>query len=53
MKALVLEKKLELNLRDVDSNENGFMDPFENYHTIWTDIIRYANSSAIKLHEKN
>ncbi|TWT81503.1 hypothetical protein CA13_29560 [Planctomycetes bacterium CA13] len=36
---------------DVDSNENGFMDPFENYYTEWTDVIREFNSKAADLHE--
>lgn len=36
---------------DVDSNENGFMDPFENYYTPWTDIIRQSNANAHRLHE--
>jgi hypothetical protein len=34
-------------------NENGFMDPFENYYTPWTDVIREVNSRAHKLHEKS
>ena len=37
---------------DVPSNENGFMDPFENYYTEWTDIIRKMNSETIELHEE-
>jgi len=36
---------------DSPMNENGFMDPFENYHTEWTDVIREVNSKAAKLHE--
>ncbi|MDZ8119106.1 hypothetical protein [Pontiella agarivorans] len=36
---------------DVDSNETGFMDPFENYHTVFTDVIRDTNARVNKLHE--
>jgi hypothetical protein len=36
---------------DVESNENGFMDPFENYSTEWTDVMREVNSKATALHE--
>ena len=37
---------------DVSSNENGFMDPFENYYLNWTDIIREINSNAVKIHKE-
>ena len=36
---------------DSPMNENGFMDPFENYHTQWTDVIRVVNAKAAELHE--
>ena len=36
---------------DSPMNENGFMDPFENYHTEWTDVIRDVNAKAARLHE--
>ncbi|MGC9375822.1 MAG: hypothetical protein ACP5DQ_12365, partial [Bacteroidales bacterium] len=37
---------------DVPSNENGFMDPFENYYSEWTDVIRDLNSKSIEMHQK-
>ena len=36
---------------DVNSNENGFLDPFENEHTAWTDTIRETNQRTHALHE--
>ena len=36
---------------DSPMNENGFMDPFENYHSEWTDVIQEVNSKAANLHE--
>ena len=33
-------------------NEDGFMDPFENYYADWTDVIRKVNEEAHTLHEK-
>lgn len=36
---------------DSPRNENGFMDPFENYHTVWTDVIREVNGRAVAWHE--
>ena len=36
---------------DVNSNENGFLDPFENEHQSWTDVIREANRRAHAQHE--
>ena len=36
---------------DSPMNENGFMDPFENYHTQWTNVIRSVNAEAATLHE--
>lgn len=38
---------------DVNSNENGFMDPFENYYTDFTDRIREMNHSAHELHARS
>jgi len=35
---------------DVNSNENGFLDPFENEYTAWTDLIRQTNGRAHTLH---
>ena len=37
---------------DSPMNENGFMDPFENYYTDWTKVIKKVNTKAHKLHEK-
>ncbi|MFC2089359.1 beta-agarase [Bacteroidota bacterium] len=37
---------------DVPSNENGFMDPFENYYTEWTDVIKEMNSNAVEMHQE-
>ena len=37
---------------DSPRNENGFLDPFENYDTQWTDVIRETNLEAAKLHGK-
>ncbi len=31
-------------------NENGFMDPFEKFHSEWTDVIRETNAKAVELH---
>ena len=36
---------------DSPRNENGFLDPFENYVTEWTDVIREMNDKAVALHE--
>ena len=38
---------------DSPRNENGFLDPFENYITEWTDVIRDINAKASKLHENS
>ena len=35
---------------DSPRNENGFMDPFENYIPEWTDVIRDINAKAHELH---
>lgn len=35
---------------DVNSNENGFLDPFENEYQVWTDVIRAANRRARAQH---
>jgi hypothetical protein len=36
---------------DVAQNENGFLDPLENYVTEWTEVIRAANRDAATWHE--
>ncbi|NJN06170.1 MAG: hypothetical protein HC814_07125 [Rhodobacteraceae bacterium] len=36
---------------DSPRNENGFLDPFENHVTEWTDVIRAVNGNAARLHE--
>ena len=36
---------------DSPMNENGFMDPFENYHNSWTDVIRKTNFNAFRIHD--
>ena len=38
---------------DVNSNENGFLDPFENEYTAWTDVIRDANQKVYAQHESS
>ena len=38
---------------DAPRNENGFLDPFENEITTWTDVIREVNAKAEKLHEQS
>lgn len=38
---------------DVNSNENGFLDPFENEYTAWTNVIREGNQQAHTRHERN
>ncbi len=35
---------------DSPRNENGFLDPFENYRTSWTDVIKDVNARATELH---
>ncbi len=35
---------------DVNSNENGFLDPFENEYTAWTSVIEEANRRAHAQH---
>lgn len=35
---------------DSPRNENGFMDPFERYHTVWTDVIRTSNAKVGEWH---
>ncbi|MBT3381323.1 MAG: beta-agarase [Lentisphaerae bacterium] len=45
-----LEQWDECERGDAPMNENGFMDPFENYHTEWTDVIREINAQAHELH---
>lgn len=35
---------------DVNSNENGFLDPFENEYGDWTEVIREVNGKAHTLH---
>lgn len=37
---------------DVPSNETGFIDPFENYETVWTDVIREVNARLSDLHAR-
>lgn len=37
---------------DAPRNENGFIDPFENYNTILTHTMREMNSKAVELHSK-
>ena len=46
-----LEQWDEAERGDSPRNENGFLDPFERPHTIWTDVIREANSAAVRQHE--
>ncbi|GAB5561082.1 MAG: hypothetical protein SynsKO_27290 [Synoicihabitans sp.] len=36
---------------DSPRNENGFLTPFEEYHTEWTDVIRRVNAAAPSWHE--
>ena len=36
---------------DSPRNENGFLNPFEEYHTEWTDVIRRVNAAAPQWHE--
>jgi hypothetical protein len=36
---------------DVNSNENGFLDPFENEYTEWTNVIREVNQNIHRQHE--
>ncbi|MEM7143642.1 MAG: beta-agarase [Verrucomicrobiota bacterium] len=36
---------------DSPRNENGFLDPFEEEVTVWTDVIRETNLRAAELHE--
>ena len=36
---------------DSPRNENGFMDPFEKFHTEWTRVIKEYNAKANELHE--
>lgn len=36
---------------DAPRNENGFMDPFENFHTEFTNVVKEVNSRAVQLHE--
>ena len=38
---------------DVNSNENGFLDPFENEYTEWTDVIRDANEKSYAQHKES
>lgn len=45
-----LEQWDEAERGDSPRNENGFMDPFERYHTVWTDVIRESNSKAEDWH---
>ena len=47
-----LEQWDEAERGDSPRNENGFMDPFERYHTVWTDVIRESNSMAEQWHAK-
>ncbi len=37
---------------DSPRNENGFMDPFENFHEEFVDVVRKVNARAVRLHEK-
>jgi hypothetical protein len=48
-----LEQWDEAERGDVNSNENGFLDPFENEYTAWTDVIRQANQKAHVRHERS
>jgi hypothetical protein len=45
-----LEQWDEAERGDSPRNENGFMDPFERFHTVWTDVIREVNAKAEALH---
>ncbi|QDV63982.1 glycoside hydrolase 5 family protein [Crateriforma conspicua] len=36
---------------DSPRNENGFLDPFEQPHKQWTDVLQQVNHQAAKLHE--
>ncbi len=36
---------------DSPMNETGFVDPFENHYTEWTDVIREVNGKVEELHE--
>lgn len=38
---------------DSPRNENGFLDPFENYIAEWTYVIREVNGRASQLHAKS
>lgn len=38
---------------DAPRNENGFLDPFENYRTAWTDVIKDVNARATQIHENS
>ena len=42
----------ENNCKGAPKDENGFMDPFENYYEPWTDVIREVNAKAHLLHER-
>lgn len=48
-----LEQWDEAERGDSPMNENGFMDPYENYYETWTDVIRDVNSKAHKRHENS
>ena len=37
---------------DDPMNENGFLDPFENYIEEWTDVIKDVNSKTLEIHIK-
>jgi hypothetical protein len=47
-----MEQWDEAERGDVSTNENGFLDPFENYYTEWTDVIKTSNKAAIEWHLK-
>lgn len=47
-----LEQWDEAERGDSPRNENGFMDPFERYHTVWTDVIRESNSMVEAWHRQ-
>jgi hypothetical protein len=49
----ILQQWDEAERGDVDSNENGFLDPFENYYESWTTVIRKTNAASYRLHKNS
>ena len=47
-----LEQWDEAERGDSPRNENGFLDPFENYHTEWTRVLKETNAAAEALHRE-